>query len=192
MSDLLRRDLFSLCALWDQMLDLPRTPSAHTTGRTEAPTPVPIAVLSLRREAGEQLAAWAHLVAEEQHLNPRLDLRDVVAVCRFLDRHADFLAHHEAGLDAKAEVATIARQVEQLVRQTRPRRFIVGSCPECTGLLVALLRNSDALLPSELRCSLHPEHCWTPSEWNGLGVRIHGLIRDEAAARRLAEAIAGV
>jgi len=187
MENALRKDLFMIVLLWDDLLDLPRILAGHHGTRNEAPLPIPVDVLSLRREAGEQLASWAHLVYDERGLHTRLDLMNIIGVCRFLTTHAQFLTGHVAAHDACDEIGAIATKVEEFVRQTRPRRFVVGMCPDCEGALVVILRNSDALLPSEVRCSLNSAHAYTPWEWTRLGERLRQW--DEDATRRLAAAI---
>lgn len=193
MSDLeaiLRRDLATITMLWSQLLNLPRIPTAHVNGRTEPPLPVPVGVLSLRRESGEILADIAHMIWDERQFKTPLNLLDTLAVTAFIDRNTNWLSIHAAGKDACDEIGGIAARILELVKQTKPRRIVVGHCPDCEGQLVAYMRPTDAMLPSEVRCSLTLSHRWTPWEWSYLGRRIRRDRREgEMAAMRLVAAI---
>lgn len=181
----LRKDLFTISANWADLLDLPKSAMAAATHH-EAPMPLPVGVLSLRFDAAHQLAAWAHLVHDERHLSATLNLMDTPRICGFLATHAAFLATHAAGADAAEEIGRIATHVSELIKQTRARRYVIGQCPDCAGLLHAVIRNTDALLPSEIRCTTGT-HAWTPWEWSRLGERIRRW--DEGATRALMAAI---
>jgi hypothetical protein len=168
----LEDDLKTIHAGWRSLLNLPRTPGGDKVDTSMAsPTPLPIGVLSLRFDAAQQLAAWAHLVWDERNLHTHLDLMNTPAVCKFLHTHAAWLAAHPAGRDAAEEISLIAGKVTELIEQTRPRQFIVGSCvvDDCPGQLAAVLRNSDVVLPSEIQCTLDPEHRWSPGMWAFMG-----------------------
>lgn len=177
-----RTDLDTIAAWWPVLLELPRSPGGHSSS-VESPPPVPIGVLSLRRRAYEQLGGWTIFVYRQRKLHTVIDLANVVAVCAFLVIHADWLAGRR---DAVEQIGAIAADITELVEQTAPHRILVGRCPDCAGKLIAILRNDDALLPSELRCNLSATHVWTPSQWTGLGDRINSrAIRYEQAASRL-------
>jgi len=175
---ILRRDLNTIAHYWPDLTELPHTPGGDKVDTTLAsPTPLAIGVLSLQFDCAQQVAAWAHLVWDEQRLRTRLNLMDTVLVCGFLSTHANFLAHHPAGRDAVEEIGWFAGQIVELVRQTKARRTVIGGCPDCNGQLVAFMRPSDALLPSEVRCSANRDHKWTPWEWTFLGRRIRAKAR---------------
>ena len=194
MSDLqseLEADLATINRYWPALLDLPRAPSGDKVDTSNtSPTPIAISVLSLRFDAAQQLAAWAHLVWDERKLTSRLDLMDTPAICQFLGIHAGWLAKHRAGRDAGEEIGAIAGSIEELVEQTKAARYVVGKCPDCEGKLIVHMQSAGAPLPSDLRCSLNPEHVWDQTRWRWLGDRISAQpIRYEDAARRLAAAI---
>ena len=194
MSDLqtaLECDLAIIAKNWAALLDLPRAPGGDKVDTSmSSPTPIPVGVLSMRFDAAHQLAAWAHLVWDERKLNIHLDLMDTPAICAFLDTHAEWLARHRAGRDAVEEIGAIAAAVTEMLEQTKVARYRVGNCPDCEGVLFVYMQIVGAPLPSDLRCSLNPEHVWDQTRWQWLGNRISGQpIRYEAAARRLAAVI---
>jgi hypothetical protein len=128
----------------------------------------------LRRETIDALTSWALLVAEERDLRPGLAAADVPELVTFLSTHAEWLAGHEAGGDAVAELERLAARLEQVAKQSRPARVRVGACPEvdCAGELVALVRQRDSLLPSTVRCDMDRDHAWEPHDWLALGRRL--------------------
>ena len=194
MSDLqaaLEDDLSTIAEHWLALLDLPRAPGGDKVDTSmNSPTPISVSVLSMRFDAAHQLAAWAHLVWDERKLNVHLDLMDTPAICDFLDTHAAWLAKHQAGRDAVAEIGAIADAITELIEQTKVARYRVGDCPDCAGVLFVHMQIVGAPMPSDLRCSLNPEHVWDQTRWQWLGNRISGQpIRYEAAARRLAKVI---
>jgi hypothetical protein len=184
----LRTDLSTIQAWWPVLLDLPRSPGGHLSSYVESPPPVPIGVLSLRRHAAEQLGGWVVTMHRQRKLHTVIDLADIIAVCRFLDVHRAWLAERRKAVE---QIGAIAASITELVEQTQPHRILIGRCPDCAGKLIAILRNADALLPSELRCNINPTHVWTPSQWTGLGQRINiRAIRYEVAASRLVQILA--
>lgn len=99
--------------------------------------------------------------------------RDVPALLAFLGAHVEWLADHD-GQKAADDLHHISTGLEQIVRQTRPSRVIVGPCPEpdCRGTMTATVRKGDDLLPSAIRCSVAPrDHVWEPHDWPALGRR---------------------
>lgn len=186
----LKNDLSTIAKNWLALLDLPRSPGGDKVDTSmNSPTPISVSVLSMRFDAAHQLAAWAHLVWDERKLNVHLDLMDTPLICEFLGIHADWLARHPAGRDAADEIGAIADAITELIEQSKAQRYKVGNCPDCAGVLFANMQVV-GYLPSDLRCSLNPEHVWDQTRWQWLGNRISGQpIRYEAAARRLAQVI---
>jgi hypothetical protein len=179
----LHADLATIATWWPVLLDLPRTPGGHASS-VESPPPVPIGVLSLRRRTYEQLGGWTIWVYKQRKLHSVIHLGDVVAVCRFLDVHADWLADR---VDAVEKIGAIAADITELVEETQPRRILIGHCPDCAGKLIAIL----SATRSEVRCNVNGSHTWDLTEWRALNNRINGrTIRYEAAARRLVEILA--
>lgn len=172
--------------------DPPRTAASTIRSTPGSKPPIPADVLSLRRETVDTLTSWALLVAEERDLHPDIDTADVPALVSFLSTHAAWLAGHVAGLDALAELSRVACSLEEVVRQSRPAKVRVGACPEpeCEGTLTAVVRRSDTLLPSVVRCdSGKRDHSWSPHDWPALGRRLKRAMDPDAVGlllRRIA------
>ena len=93
-----------------------------------------------------------------------------------------------------------ADEATAAVQPDRARRVPIGDCPErviddqgqdvgrCTGMLFALIRPADSLLPADIRCTAG-DHRWTADQWHALGRLLRAM--DEAAARRLAAVLDG-
>jgi len=188
----IRKDLTTIAGYWPLMLDLPRAPGGeHVDTTPGAPPPVPIGVLSLRRETTYRLGGWAYLIHTERKLAISLDLMNVEAVATFIDIHADWLAQHRRGPLAATQIARLATDSTEMIEQTQPHRVLVGNCPDCSGHLIAIMRTSDAVLPCEVRCNRNPTHTWTPSQWRGLGARVNSrTMHYEQAASRLVAILA--
>jgi hypothetical protein len=147
--------------------------------------PLPIGVLSIRREAVDVLTSWALVIAEGRDLRPGIAAGDVAALVAFLKVHAEWVLEC-TGDDILNELQYLAHQLEQIVKQSRPSVRRLVPCPEpmCGGDLVAVMRDSDPLLPSAIKCSAFPlEHVWTSHEWHGLGRRLMRDLDEEGIAR---------
>ena len=108
-------------------------PGAYVVGVPSSKPPVPAAVISVRRDACEILAAWRLLVIEDQDLTKtHVDGSDAVGMCRFLARWADYLECDDTVDDVIRELEHIARQCEDIANGVRRRRFKVGS--PCLGV----------------------------------------------------------
>lgn len=196
--DRIARALRLIRTAWPHMLDA-TAGQGHdrVTGTREPPPPAPVAVLSLRRETCECLAAWVRLVIDEAvnieggHMAVRIDSTDGPTLAGWLLTWADWLGVHDAGPAAVTEIEGWARRCDDVVTQRRRRRIKVGPCIDwattdmgervrCTGTLVAVLSSEDDLLPSALRCDSDPDHAYTASEWRRLGERIHSATTEVA------------
>ena len=81
-----------------------------------------------------------------------------------------------------------ADEATAAVQPDRARRVPIGDCPErviddqgqdvgrCTGMLFALIRPNDPLLPADIRCT-SGEHRWTADQWHALGRRVASDVR---------------
>lgn len=117
---------------------------------------------------------------------------DTPGLIDLLERHARWLAGHEAGRDCADELATWAYRVRTTCTGERTSRFRVGNCPEimwdgndetmsrCPGELIVTLHHADQLLPKIIACTWHEEHTWAPHEWAALGKRVTAAIEDVA------------
>lgn len=118
------------------------------------------------------LSSWATLVIEEFGLaGPR---RAVTPLARFLTRHSNWLAGHEAAGDVSAEVARLVRRAHGVIDPATSRRIPVGGCvePGCTGDLTALVRPRQPLLPATITCTADDSHHWAGPEWLQLSRRL--------------------
>lgn len=178
----IRTALYAIIDNWAASLDGPR-PGAPV-GARPAPASRPalaVTVIDDRLQTTQRLSGWALVVAEDRDLHPGLDAGDTLGLARFLVTHAAWLAGHEAGGDARAELKDSAAKIVTLATGSTVRRFRIGACPEhdtseagervpCQGELIAVLRSDAVLLPAMVRCSVLPGmHKWAPGEWEGLG-----------------------
>jgi hypothetical protein len=152
--------------------DPPRTTMSTTHVVYGSKPPIRTDVLSLRRQTTDTLTSYALLVCEERDLHTTLHGDDVPALTRFLAAHAEWLA----GFDTYApqELRHLAHLLEQVVRQTMPARVKqIAPCPEdgCGGILEAVVRRDDDLLPSNVHCDGEHHHTWPPHQWLALGRR---------------------
>jgi hypothetical protein len=135
--------------------------------------------MKARTRIWETLAAWAKLVVDERGVTRPLD--QVGALASFLRRHAEWLGAHELAGHAAEEIAELAHgQARRIAYPTGARVFEVAPCPlndaagaPCAGIIKAILRQTDALLPSELVCDVDEAHRWDSTTWVRLGRQLH-------------------
>lgn len=140
-------------------------------------------VLLVRTLIRDNLAAWSGVVTQGRDVTPP-PFRPA-DMARFLARHTDWICAQDwipdlwADLldDPAAEITperdwrALAQQARTLLQPAGRRRSGLGECPNCGGLLVALIRDTDDLLPGKVWC----ERCgaqWAPDAWHRLGKRI--------------------
>jgi hypothetical protein len=159
--------------------DPPHTLTSQTQVAYASKPPLPADVLSLRAQTVDTLTTWAALIQRERDLHTRIEASDVPALTSFLADHANWLAGYEEGKFAAREFDYLARRLEEIVRQTMPARVkAIAPCPEheCTGVLEAIVRREDDLLPSHVYCSKVRDHTWAPDEWRALRRRLAPLM----------------
>ena len=116
-------------APWRDDLGRPHWRTDHAEGAGDVdPT---TRLLSLRREVAEILNGWCRVVVEDRPVTTALpkDGMDVLALTVFLERHAAWMAEHEAAYDCADEVANLARQVEGVASPMVKEWVGLGSCP---------------------------------------------------------------
>ncbi|WP_234313737.1 hypothetical protein [Streptomyces sp. NBRC 109706] len=130
------------------------------------------AAAEIRSTIRKALASWAGLVAEERRLPP--PARDMATLAHFLGRHIEWLCRHPAAGELADEIRELTRRARDIAYPNDMRRVPIGSCPDdgCPGELVALMRHRDARAPSEIVCSVSPDHSWPATRWTGLARRI--------------------
>ncbi|MDH6435230.1 hypothetical protein M2158_003707 [Streptomyces sp. SAI-144] len=129
------------------------------------------------------LSSWATLVLEEFGLTgPR---RAVAPLTRFLVRHSNWLAGHEAAGDVSAEVAQLVRKAHGVIDPATSRRIPVGDCvePDCSGDLTAIVRPRTPRLPATITCTENPAHHWAGPEWLQLSRRLGAAPADDGTAQ---------
>ena len=143
-----------------------------------------------------ELHTWCRIVLDEGPwtVPPADDLR---AIAAWLTARVDWCA-------ARPWADEIARTIDDTWAEARraaypdpAHRIDVGPCPEsgCDGRLIASMRRSDQLLPSDIRCSVHgadedDPHAWTADQWHALGRRL-GIRMHAARAVALARDLVG-
>ena len=116
-----------------------------------------------------RLASWAQLVIEERDWNAT-PADNPTAIANFLAIHVDWLANHEAAGDCADEFAETAGKARRVAYPNGTRTYEVAPCPmDCEGVIKAVLRRVDSLLPSELVCDTDEQHRWNSTQWVRLG-----------------------
>lgn len=111
----------------------PDIPSVETRRSDEDIDPL-TRLLSLRRHIAEVLNGWCRLVIEERKIRKAIpDGLDVDDMCRFLDRHADWIAEQEYATDCADELENYAARVSVVVDPPRKERHRLGTCPFVVG-----------------------------------------------------------
>lgn len=102
------------------------------------------------------------------------------------NKHAlgDFIATHHLWLAANYPAAAdnLDHACHEAYRAAYPngtRIIEIGRCPvededgiACGGIIRALIRDEDSLLPKACQCNLNEEHQWTADQWHALGRRL--------------------
>lgn len=129
------------------------------------------AAAEIRSAICSVLASWAGMVADERRLEP--PARDIPALTRFLCRHVEWLTRHPAAGDMVDEIRDLTRTARSIAYPNSIRRIHIGSCPDgdCDGELVALIRSREEL-PSEIVCTISPDHSWPVTRWTSLARQV--------------------
>ncbi|HEX5994451.1 MAG TPA: hypothetical protein VFY84_04855 [Jiangellales bacterium] len=182
-------------------------PGERTSGSRERGLAVNERAVWARATIRHTLVSWCKLIAEErgitlpggwavQHLPPgfigppnRLwRVNDTASsLARYLAKHADWLSASDYADEVSDELRDLAHgEPWRVAYPTGARVFEVGPCPEtvdgapCPGVVRAVLRRTDSLLPSELVCDHHPDpqpedwssHHWPADQWLTLGRKL--------------------
>ena len=157
--------------------------------------PSPVA-MDIRAEIRAHLVSWAKLVVDERGVNPPvkrfiasrpfvgfigpmplIELPDdsIAGIARFLAIHVDWLANHDAAGECADEFANLCGRARRIAYPNGTRTIEVGHCQRetdgirCDGVIKAILRRVDSLLPSAIVCDTDPDHTWDPTQWLRLG-----------------------
>ncbi len=115
------------------------------------------------------LRGWAEMICEELGVTRPVD--EVRTVAEFVARHANWLAASAAAADASNELRDWVRRAYSVAYPSGSRVFEVAGCPmhDCDGTIRAIVRRTDALLPSSLVCDTDESHTWPADRWLSLG-----------------------
>lgn len=139
------------------------------------------------------MVSWCLLVAEERGIAKPADRIDLIAT--YIVTHHEWLSAHAAAGDCAGELDDLRRKAWAVAHPSGARVFDVGQCPApgCPATVRVILRDSDSLLPSVLRCDAKhddgcdcgtcPPHEWPASAWRQLG---KGLTRGWMTAAEVA------
>lgn len=139
------------------------------------------------------LSSWCRLVSEERGIHPpkkrvikllplgfigpaplvwTVDDRPI-AMGRYLALHADWLAAHPAAGECSDELDELVRNAHPIAYPSGARVIEVASCPhKCEGMIKAILRRADSLLPSAIVCDVDEHHTWPADQWLTLGKQL--------------------
>jgi hypothetical protein len=131
---------------------------APTTGTKTRPLPINEQRVDHAIHARKMLASWTQMVAEERGVAVP-DVPDLRVTTGFLRRHHLWIVEREWVNEYADEVLELNRRAWSLLNPSGVRRIEIGPCREvfddgpCAGVLSALVRKSDDLLPSSIQCS---------------------------------------
>jgi len=209
--ELLAEDIATCARLHAELEGVLVRPTRPDEGGGKRSTSVGIALddaaVTARDHIRATLIGWVRVAQEERPLSPRgvgvapgWPADTVPDMARWIGRNLTWYAGR-SWVDEMARVfGETADEATAAVQPERARRVPIGECPEriiddegqdvgrCTGMLFALIRPNDPLLPADIRCT-SGEHRWTADQWHALGRLLRAM--DEAAARRLAAVLDG-
>jgi hypothetical protein len=129
------------------------------------------------------LHSWTRIALEEGPWDHAPD-DTVVAMATWLHHRVSWLAARDYADEIARDFATTMAEAHGAIQPDRVRRVELNyGCPErtiaedgldmgaCTGMLFALIRDLDAILPSSVQCSTERSHVWQADEWRALGRR---------------------
>jgi hypothetical protein len=148
-----------------------------------------------RAEIRNALASWTRIVCEERNVATpaRLTVRErplgftgpmpvirvpddsTIGLAAFLVRHLDWLAGHNAADELADTFAELAHgRARRIAYPSGARVVEIAPCPclvgadRCEGVIKAIVRPTDALLPTELVCDVDDTHRWSSTQWTRL------------------------
>ena len=196
--ELLAEDIATCARLHAELEGVLVRPTRPDEGGGKRATSVGIALddaaVTARDHIRATLVGWVR-VAQEERPGPTWPTDDVPDMARWMLRNLTWYAGRE-WVDEMARVfGETADEATAAVQPDRARRVPIGECPErifddegqdvgrCTGMLFALIRPNDPLLPADIRCT-SGEHRWTADQWHALGRRVsdaRATLRDAAS-----------
>jgi hypothetical protein len=185
----------NLAALHDLAPDLEAALSrANTVGEKVAGSPGRVSELNehaaaVRWQIHHDMVTTVRLVMTERglHLAPAAEIG---VMAHWLGVHTDWLSAHGSAGERANEAADWVSAARAAINPNPPKRVPIGPCPivDCPGILSAVVRPQDSLLPSTITCSWWQQlsddtrtrlledgaepHAWTSSSWHALGRRM--------------------
>ena len=158
-------------------------PGERVSGGTSATLTLNEGAAVARSAIESKLALWSITVAEKRGVHPPPIRREedlVPVLAPWLRLHLEWLAAYSGAGDFADEMSDLVHDGRRFAYPNGARTFVVGPCPRevdgqpCPGEIRAILRRTDALLPSELACSERADHRWDSTQWVRLGRELIG------------------
>lgn len=134
---------------------------------------------AVRFDIHNGLVTTVRLVIEERgHTNWPLD--SIRSMSGWLDKHVEWLAAHPSAGERADQISSWPGLARSAIHPNPAKHVKVGPCPRenCPGILSAVVRPQDSMLPSSIICSWWHDladktdvepHEWTPADWHRLG-----------------------
>lgn len=144
-------------------------PGEKTSGTSDRGMKLNDRAVEARTLIRHRLVSWSLMIAEERGFTLPEDTDEALA--EFIATSADWLSAHQCAGEAADELRELVTVAHPIAYPTGTRVFDVAPCPNegCGGTLKAVLRRTDALLPSSVVCSEDQGHEWPASQWLTLG-----------------------
>lgn len=175
-------DLPKLHDLLALQLNPTSTNSANVTASKNPGLNLDPRVVTCRSDIRNVLSTWCRVGVEEGPFD-QLPPDDVGWICGWLTQRLDWYLAQRFGHQFVLDIVSPWETGRRLLDPNPVRRFPVGPCPSCTGVLIAELRPADDLLPPFVVCDRspldeqgEPTHKWTADRWMHLG----RIIREHA------------
>ena len=141
----------------------------------------------IRWQIHHDMVATIRLVMEERGLRAITRGPDIAGMARWLLNHVDWLAAHPSAAERAAEAATWPELARSAIHPNPAKHVKIGPCIKegCIGILSAIVKPQDSLLPSEIVCSWWRDldeadrearledgeqpHVWRADQWHALG-----------------------
>ena len=156
------------------------------------------AAVDARTEIRHTLVSWTLLVAEERGVSKptrkaiqerpagfigpmrlvRVVDESTEGVAAFLRRHVDWLGASDYADEVADEFSSLVGRARRVAYPNGNRVIEVGNCTRetdgqpCEGVIKAILRRVDSLLPSQIVCDVDDSHTWDPTQWLRLGKQL--------------------
>lgn len=166
-----------LYAELEQMLATGGGMTEKTSGTRDRGTTLNGRAVAARTLIRHTLVSWSLMISEERGIRAPRDT--VTAMGEYLDKHQEWLSAHGAAGDCSGELSELAHGFPRRAAYPNLAKVVeVGCCPirGCSGVLTAIVRAQDSLLPSVIECDWYRSagledmapHLWTPGQWDAL------------------------